>query len=239
MSKRPVIGTCYLCGETREVELDHVPPKFLSPSSPRTDFLFAPACSSCNRGFSTHEEILRNFLATGFADSKNPSVVAAQNKMLSSFEKGKITRRALHHPHKQQILDHSKQISVYSKAGIYLGEAMKISIPPEAELFEVFIKIARGLHYHHYKEVLTDQDLLHAEYYPTDAIESHPEVFNDAASILPIKGACGDFFGYAGYSAHLDGKTVDVWMMEIYDRLLFSVGINLPHHQKDKQADSQ
>ena len=58
---------CYLCGEKpnnpwEELELDHLPPKFLSPKSTRLDFAYVPACPKCNRDYSHQENIFRDFI---------------------------------------------------------------------------------------------------------------------------------------------------------------------------------
>jgi len=63
MPKMPKVGRCALCGETRPVTREHVPPKGLFlPPRPRNT-ITVPVCGPCNHGYHLDDEYFRTFVA--------------------------------------------------------------------------------------------------------------------------------------------------------------------------------
>src|SRR5579859_4140645 len=53
------VKKCYLCGATRNLTRDHIPPKGFFPPPLPTNLITVPCCSSCNNSFSTDDEAAR------------------------------------------------------------------------------------------------------------------------------------------------------------------------------------
>ena len=80
------IGQCYLCGKIgKGMTKEHVPPKFISPKSPNSEFAYVSVCADCNNSNSHEENKFRDFLATAGAFKGNKSADDAYAAMKRNF----------------------------------------------------------------------------------------------------------------------------------------------------------
>lgn len=210
--KKNKIGKCYLCGRVGEMTEEHVPPKFLSPESSRSEFAFVSACESCNWDSSHEESKLRDFLATAGSGRDVKSADDAYKTMKKSFERNPIGRAGRPHKDLVRIIKSISKKDFYSPSGrIYLGTANIINPPKDLNVEEAMLKIARSLHFLYSGEVIPREYIKHAIL--IDKIE-FPELYKEAKT----SGRAGDFFHFRGGWAKQDSKA-GIWYMLFYKRI--------------------
>lgn len=206
------VGKCYLCGKIGKMSHEHVPPKFLSPKSPDSEFAKISACDKCNSGFSHKESKFRDFLATASAHKGNKSADDAYTAARRNFQRNPIARLLIG-PNKdlKRIVSSIKRQDIYTPNGIYLGTRSAIYASNDLEWKDVLIKIARGLHYLYSGEVIPKDYDFGAKF--IQKIE-----FPDLYEQCKIRSRAGDFFHFAGGWTKEDPKT-GLWYMVFYKKI--------------------
>ena len=141
-----IFKSCLYCGSTADTK-DHVPPKALLEKPYPKNCRTVPACKSCNSGFSSDEEYVRNAIShVGFTDI-----------LRAKCENG-VTYRALQRSQKHQM--------EFEKSHVPMNDG-SIHFIPNVECFEkVVLKIAKGLfliHYNRYPDNIIF-DVAHLEH---------------------------------------------------------------------------
>lgn len=210
--KKKRIGQCYLCGTIGKMTQEHLPSQCLSPETPKSGFFFVPACSNCNNKYSHEESKFRDYLVTASAGKGNKSADKAYQAMRRNFMRNPIGRVGRPHKDLIRIVKNISKKDFFSPDGkIYLGTGRIISSPDDLDIESVLIKIVRGLHFLHTKEIIPSSYIMHAKI--IKHIE-HPELFEDAK----IKGKVGDFFHFRGGWAKEDNKS-GLWYMLFYQTI--------------------
>ncbi len=155
---------CYLCGKGGKLTDDHVPPRCLSPKSPNTSFFHLPAHKECNERLSHEESILRDFLATVGAKKNCQSADDAFLKMKKNFSRNIIGRAGQPHKDLVRIVKNISKKDLITPQGIYLKTVKVVYPPKDVNILSVIIKIARGLHFQCYREVIPEDYEMTAEY---------------------------------------------------------------------------
>ena len=156
MSRKPS-GQCYLCGKwSNSLSRDHIPAKCLAPKNRNTDFLYAPACKDCNQAYSHEESKLRDFLAILCAKTGIAAADDAFEAFQRNVQRNEIGRAGTPHKDLSRIVNGIKMLELHSPGGIYLGTVPSLSRSNEIDMEGILIKVARGLHWAHYKTVIPD-----------------------------------------------------------------------------------
>jgi len=97
---------CYLCGSTKGLTRDHIPPKNLFPSPKPTNLATVLCCKKCNEEYTLIDESFRVFVSSTLNRSKAGRWIWDNKVMNSSFRRSPklkiVTRKSLM-PIKAQI----------------------------------------------------------------------------------------------------------------------------------------
>lgn len=222
--RKPEAQVCYVCGQYRNsVTDDHVPPKFLAPENPRSDFQFAPACRDCNNQFSHLESKFRDFLAVccgnaGVKEADDALAAFTRNVQRNPPKDIRIPQKDL-----ARVMEGVRTADAYSPGGIYLGKVPTIRPSAEVDVSTVLVKIARGLHYVHTGEIVPASYQMAGQLY-------HELPYQEILSGLPAYGQASDFFHYRG-GASAEDPRAGVWYMIFY-RKVFGFALFCPSKER-------
>ncbi len=152
----------------------------------------------------------------------------AFEKMQRNFERGKEGRGGLlnrdYYRLRDNIVFGETQIGeARTSGGILLSPFVGIKLPQDLDYKAVLIKIARGLHYHHTKEIIPNNYTTRAEFIFSD-FERH----NRYIKQLNISGQMGDFFRYKGIWVKNGPKKGGIWYMCFYRSIVGMAGFSQP-----------
>jgi hypothetical protein len=207
-------GICYLCGEEALLTNDHVPPKCLAPETDNSVFYYAPACGSCNKSLSVHENRFRDF-AVALAKDGVREAEDAFGKMSRSFKKiGKEERDDLLNRDFYRLFNNIIQVESHDPSGALRDPFWGIKPAQDLDYRSVLIKIARGLHYQHTQQIVPNDYGMHADF-----VKVQSQLSENLLRQVHISGAMGDFFAYLGSYASDDHKS-GIWYMGFYQSVL-------------------
>lgn len=218
--KKKKLSQCYLCGkidERKKFTLEHVPPKFLSPKSPDSEFAKVTSCQDCNNKYAHEESKFRDFLATASAGKGNQSADEAYSAARRNFQRNPIARLFIG-PSKdlKRVVGGIKKEDLYSPSGkVYLGTASMIRVSNDVAWKDVVLKIAKGLHY-------LKSDSVIPEDYKTEVKFIKEVEFPDLYKDCTVRGHAGDFFHFAGGWTKEDSK-FGLWYLVFYKTVGFMV----------------
>lgn len=218
---------CYLCGKTGVLTDDHVPPRCLSPKSPNSSFFHLPAHKDCNEKLSHQESVLRDFLATAGAKKNCQSADDAFENMKRNFSRNLICRAGLPHKDLVRIVKNIEKRAITTPQGIYLGAVKVVKPPSDIDISPAIIKIARGLHYQFYKEVVPENYEMTVEYI-------RKIVDLDIYNHLNCRGNTGGFMHFRGGAAE-DEKKCGIWYIVFYKE----VGVRVMFFPKNILSDGK
>ena len=148
MPKAPRIGPCALCGETRRVTREHVPPKNLFlPPRPRNT-ITVPVCEPCNHGYHLDDEYFRVFVAA-LAEPRTRLWRLWKGKVVgSSFARSGGLRGRLNADH-ALLLGQHRQDPIRGPAGDLVTDDLLPRLQPfdASRVNGVVEKIVRCLHF--------------------------------------------------------------------------------------------
>lgn len=134
---------CYLCGGVATTR-DHIPPLGLFPAPRPHNLITVPACDSCNRGNSLHDEYFRVTVATGSRDSPQ-SIALLHQRILPRMRRSPALIA--------ELMKSMRWTDVRSQGGVYLGRAPAFPID-RPRIQTVIEKIVKGLYFKHKKRRL-------------------------------------------------------------------------------------
>ncbi len=196
--------TCIYCQGPGETS-DHVPPQCFFGQPLPDDMITVPACETCNRGFSSDDEFVRNMLVS-VAEAENHPV--AKRSLLSKRTRSLRRSRRLY----QRTLHTLRPVELVSEGGIILGRSYAMDFnQPQVDRF--FRRLVRGLIFHLKGSVF--QDCL-VEWNGL----SDRRVLRFVQSQLPphptFHGSVGaDAFEFAAYM-HEDPAASSLWLLRFY-----------------------
>jgi hypothetical protein len=126
---------CFLCGSTKDLSKDHIPPKGLFKPPLPDDLYTVMACSKCNSSYSLDEEYFRVCVATQGYWNDTGKWIWDQKVVGSSFRRSPRLRKAV----AQKVLS----LPVHTPSGIYCGE-QGVILFDAGRVSRVVEKIAKG-----------------------------------------------------------------------------------------------
>lgn len=136
---------CVICGERVATSKDHVPPKGIFPRPFPDNLITVPACQLCNNGANQGDEQFRTYLSMTIRQDLPEAKYLWKSRSLRTLRKNKKLFRA--------VSEGLRKVPAYTANGNYLGEKSVFLWP--AHVYEPIIeRIARGLYYRHFKEIL-------------------------------------------------------------------------------------
>ena len=209
---------CYLCGEiigTKEVSVDHVPPKQFFPKLIRRQHNLdrlktLPSHKTCNTDYQPDEDYFINSIGT--------MAVEGSPVGRALWEDIKIT---LKRPQGQilggEIL---KEFSEYSDAGIVLPHGKMFKKFDPKRVWRVFWKITRGLFFIEHGRFLPENTHKSFELYSVGEIP--PDRFKIVRD-TPPRGEYGKVFEYKYREMKNDGVWIHYWALLFWDQLIMTV----------------
>lgn len=196
---------CAYCGEPATTA-DHVPPKCLFTPPLPNDLVTVPACVTCNNGASNDDAELRNQLSI---------MGGSFGESTSAAERLKPSLRAIgrDRPTLARMAQGARSFERYSAGGIYLGQGVAVPVPADARE-RVFIRIVRGLFWHHFGERLdaSQVTLIHVDKSKPPWRQSLDMLLSIPHQHLPI----GDGAAFEYRYARDDDPAVSFWMMTFF-----------------------
>jgi hypothetical protein len=215
-SRRPLKSShCYLCGEWCEKPTaDHVPPWCLSPDTPQSQFIKAPACQRCNNLYQEKESRFRDYAIFITHQRGSDSAKAAQAKFLRSISRNADGRAGRTHKDLQRLQDsYIELLHVDTQGRLFAHSTHMTTAQDDFYEFEIFLKIARGIHYYHSRTVVPIGH--HVYIYRIDSGKFLHMVENRSHLYYRQQG---NFFAYVG-GYDQNQPTDGVWAMNLYGEL--------------------
>jgi len=132
--------SCIYCGSSKDMTVDHIPPKALFPEPRPSNMLTVPCCKKCNESFSKDDEYFRTALVNHASVFSDPNVQAVNEKLLRSMSRPEAAAMA------SAIRKSLHVVDVTSHGGIYLGRSPAMMVSAD-RINRVTDRIARGLFY--------------------------------------------------------------------------------------------
>ena len=140
MDKDKNMKNCYLCGKTKNITKDHVPPKsFFSKPRPR-NLITVPCCRICNQEFSKDEEAFRIFAAGDINRSYEGGKIWEEKVMGSTFKRSPKLRK--------NVIDCLGSIPIQTNTG--LKGTLPYLVIPVDRVNNFLVKMTKGFIYHFY-----------------------------------------------------------------------------------------
>lgn len=200
---------CIYCGTQAASTRDHIPPKCLFPGA-REDLLTVPACTHCNNGASHDDEYFRLFLTA------NENAVHGEILERALAAVGRSLERTEARGLLESIVDSLRQVEVFSREGLYLGDTEGLVIDRE-RVTRVVERVTRGLYYHETGTPLSPDAEVSVAFtwgFPGVSDEAIAK-FAEAAAMLPrLKTLADGQFKYGGLC--VPNSRDSGWMMEFY-----------------------
>ncbi len=141
--------TCAFCSATKDLTVDHIPPKCLFPEGSRTNLITVRSCKNHNSGTSDDEQYFRDHLTLWNATADQEQAKAVAKKMLRSW------RRPEQRAYTQSIRERFVSVPRFTPGGIYVGRGKGVRV--DINRFQSVVgKTVRGLFYHESSERVPD-----------------------------------------------------------------------------------
>jgi len=136
---------CVICGIRQSIDREHVPPKNIFTKPRPSNLVTVPACSDCNNNTSQLDEEFRAYLSLTVGTSNNNSLDYWTKAALPTIRSNTRLKR--------QIIEWTREVEVFSEAGLYLGNAPALlwEVKKHGLIIE---KTIRGLYWKHYNDIL-------------------------------------------------------------------------------------
>jgi hypothetical protein len=216
--KEPVIGVCVYCGQTRELDRDHVPPENLFPKPRPSNLVTVPSCLVCNKRFSSDDEYFRTVISLTLDPIEDPRLQQIVDKALRSFTRSEGVGLA------RSILGTIKNVELRGPSGLYYGRADTYSVDLE-RVRRTCNRIVRGLYYKEMGYRLPTDAFTHSEVVRpiTDPriLDSNLENIQLVAN-QPAKSIGTNLFFYK-YLIAGDDPSASLWLLNFYHKILVLV----------------
>jgi hypothetical protein len=204
MRNRNTHGKCAICGESRDLTSDHVPPKGIFPEPRSSDLITVRACSECNNGASAFDERFRVYLSLHAGIDQPETERLFMNHTLPTIRHNRRIRR--------EIISNSEPVERYTPAGIYLGNAHTLDWDSEAH-DKVVERTARGLYFHEYGEPLGKDVEVYVRWF-----KELPPRLVAIMSNFPLKSIANGAFVYQHVRAEDVEPRFSHWVFQFFDR---------------------
>jgi hypothetical protein len=137
----PKSRQCVYCGATKNLSLDHVPPRNLFAKPRPNNLVTVPSCTLCNTAASKDDEYFRLMLSMSEDTGDHPDVQGNLPAILRSLTKVKKLGFA------RSLVKNVSMVEIRSQAGLYLGSKAAYNVDL-GRLDRVVGRTVRGLYYH-------------------------------------------------------------------------------------------
>lgn len=198
---------CAICGSRPATTRDHLPPKAILVRPFPSNLITVPACAICNNGSASMDEQFRVYLAATVGDKSESARQLWKERSIATLRKNRKLVSALSST--------MQDVEIRTPYGKYMGKRTIYLWP--APVFESVVeRIARGLYYHHFGDILGS-----AVRCDVGFMYSLPEDYMRDTADWP-QGAVGDDFIYR-YGRAQDEPLASVWVFQFYRGLWASV----------------
>jgi|SRR5882724_6201870 len=193
---------CAYCGGLSDLTRDHVPPQGLFSKPRPANLITVPACLSCNREYSKHDEYFRLVMTLGIDRAKFPKENAASVEAINNLGRPQSIGFALSLLERNDPETRGQRVDK-DRIGIVLH------------------RIIRGIFYHHTRIRLPKSASFNFTLV-SESTERMP-VLRSAIELLAINlTTIGDgIFRYAFVQASLADGFDTVWLLKFYDHRAF------------------
>jgi hypothetical protein len=132
---------CVYCGATKNLSLDHVPPRNLFAKPRPSNLVTVPSCTLCNTAASKDDEYFRLMLSMSEDTGDHPDVQGNLPTIVRSLTK--INKLGF----ARSLAKHVSMVELRSQAGLYLESKAAYDVDLE-RLDRVVGRTVRGLCYH-------------------------------------------------------------------------------------------
>ena len=212
------MGECVYCGKYRPLSRDHIPPANLFSAPRPGDLITVPSCDACNNAASKDDEYFRLAVTAGINPTEFPNEFALSIKAIRKL--GMPQKRGL----AKMMLTSFTKVPVYSRGGLYLGNAGSLSLDI-ARIQRAVDRIIRGLFYHHMNKRLptTGSVSIFSDWFDPilpeelrDRVETASEFLRSVEPIVVGSGV----FCYR-YRIIEDEAYGSIWWLSFYDHRRF------------------
>lgn len=194
---------CYLCGEklikNQNKSKDHVPPDCIFPSNKPLNLITIPCCKSCNEGFKSLDQKMRNFFAILAGDKSGEVGKIAKNEVLRS--------RKL----RSDFLSHTKELTTV----VHDSKPMLAFYFNDEELERWLVRVVKGLSFRRNSSRISDC--------ATYSIKKFPELTPQSSTTFPMEKGL-EFRPYFVYGV-IQERDSDFWVLIFYDHLMFGITV--------------
>lgn len=208
-SKKYKDMSCVYCTQATSTTADHVIARSFFPKSGRTGIPKVPSCNACNSEKSMLETYLSAFLAIGSDD------ITAQTVVLQDIEKRLNRNRRL-----ARELNFMAAIRwEESENGLVLPA---LELPVNEKYVEgLFAFIARGLIWHHFSQLITDEFFIKTAALTENAESNFKKKFFPNTDGCVWDDICDGGFQYVGKQSG-EYPQLTMWLMRFYSGVMFA-----------------
>jgi len=198
---------CVICGIRQSIDREHVPPRNIFTKPRPSNLVTVPACSSCNNNTSQLDEEFRAYLSLKVGTSSHDSLDFWAKYAFPTIQSNARLKR--------QINEWTREVEVFSEAGLYLGNAPALFW--EVKKHDLIIeKTIRGLYWKHYNDILGGQVKLRIQW-----LRGLSDEIKEMLNRFRVE-RIGSAFIYA-YRRADDLHQLSAWLLEFYGTHLVDV----------------
>lgn len=134
---------CAICGYMEATTKDHVPPRAIFPKPLPVQMVTVPACAQCNNGANHEDERFRIYLGATTAHFHDDATRLWQEESMRTLRANKRLMK--------EFAGNVDPDNIVQKPDGTMGIPIRWPVSAYAP---VITRMARGLFYHHYKEIL-------------------------------------------------------------------------------------
>lgn len=219
MAKKRKQGQCALCGATRPVTREHVPPKNLFLAPRPTNTVTVPVCEPCNHRYHLDDEYFRVYIAVGAEPGTHQRRLWNEKVVASSFARGEGLKGRLNDDHVTVVHHHQYVERLKTFDDDVLADELLPLVQPfdAARINAVVEKIVRGLHFFISGTPLAPSAQL-------DVDVSPPSVADLQVLLAQPTGRVGDHNEFVYWREQV-GSVDWRWLLGLYVRHTFTVRV--------------
>ena len=195
---------CAICGQAEATTVDHVPPRGIFPKPRPSDLITVPACFDYNNSASQFDERFSVYLSLHAGLDQPETRKLFETKTLRTVNHNQKLKRT--------ILSEAEEVLLSTPTGIIFGKAHALNWDSEAHT-KVIERIARGLYFHQYREVLGPDVIVDVMWF-----EQVGEKLGAMTAALPLHSVANGQFAYKTFRAEGIMPEWSIWVFEFYGR---------------------
>lgn len=196
-SAKPI---CSICGVRVATTRDHIPPKAILVKPYPNNLITVPACGVCNNGAAPMDEQFRVYLAATVGDKSESARKLWKDRSLATLRKNRKLVTALS--------SSMQELEIRTPSGVCVGKRTAYLWP--APVFESVVgRIARGLYFHHFGEVLGSRAVCSVGF-----LYELPDALMTDTADWPYSHV-GDAFAYR-FGRAAEQPLNSLWILEFY-----------------------